>query len=98
MGRRYSVARAATERHLCHTRPGIHLGNPPDVPCEIALISNESATSPTPPFPPESRYPIENPSALIGNVRMRCPVAANTALHTAGANGGRPGSPRPLGG
>ena len=31
-------------------------------------------------------------------VRMRCPVAAKTALHTAGASGGRPGSPSPLGG
>ena len=29
---------------------------------------------------------------------MRLPVAAKIALHTAGAAGGRPGSPKPVGG
>ena len=33
-----------------------------------------------------------------GNSRTRLPVAANTALHNAGANGGTPGSPTPAGG
>ena len=31
----------------------------------------------------------------IGNVRMRLPVAANSALHSAGDAGGNPGSPSP---
>src|SRR6185436_5937216 len=31
-----------------------------------------------------------------GRLRMRLPVAANTALMNAGANGGTPGSPTPL--
>jgi hypothetical protein len=34
----------------------------------------------------------------IGSLRMRLPVAAKMALHSAGANGGTPGSPTPLGG
>ena len=33
-----------------------------------------------------------------GSSRTRLPVAANTALHRAGANGGTPGSPTPAGG
>jgi len=33
-----------------------------------------------------------------GNSRIRFPVAAKIALHTAGANGGTPGSPTPAGG
>src|SRR5512143_836118 len=37
-------------------------------------------------------------SGLIGNLRMRLPVAANTAFATAGAIGGTPVSPMPLGG
>src|SRR6201987_2760560 len=34
----------------------------------------------------------------IGSARMRFPVAAKIALAKAGANGGTPGSPTPLGG
>ena len=34
----------------------------------------------------------------IGRLRIRLPVAAKIALHSAGANGGTPGSPTPLGG
>ncbi|MGF6311618.1 hypothetical protein ABIB82_005719 [Bradyrhizobium sp. i1.8.4] len=34
----------------------------------------------------------------IGSARMRLPVAAKIALISAGANGGTPGSPTPLGG
>ena len=34
----------------------------------------------------------------IGSARMRFPVAAKMALVSAGANGGTPGSPTPLGG
>ncbi len=34
----------------------------------------------------------------IGSRRMRLPVAAKMALHSAGANGGMPGSPTPLAG
>ena len=34
----------------------------------------------------------------IGRLRMRFPVAAKIALMSAGAKGGRPGSPAPLGG
>jgi hypothetical protein len=34
----------------------------------------------------------------IGSARMRLPVAANMASIRAGANGGAPGSPTPLGG
>src|SRR5207302_1152204 len=34
----------------------------------------------------------------IGNLRTRFPVPAKTALHTAGAMGGSPASPTPLGG
>src|SRR5262249_5998432 len=34
----------------------------------------------------------------IGRRRMRLPVAWKIALHSAGANGGTPGSPTPLGG
>ena len=34
----------------------------------------------------------------IGNARIRLPVAAKMALIKAGANGGTPGSPTPLGG
>ena len=34
----------------------------------------------------------------IGKFRMRLPVAAKMAFASAGANGGRPGSPTPLGG
>jgi hypothetical protein len=37
---------------------------------------------------------VVNPS---GSLRSRFPVAAATALPTAGATGGRPGSPIPLG-
>src|ERR1700681_1365099 len=33
-----------------------------------------------------------------GNSRTRLPVAANTALYSAGAKGGTPGSPTPAGG
>src|ERR1700733_11092078 len=33
--------------------------------------------------------------SLIGSERIRLPVAANSALHKAGASGGRPGSPTP---
>lgn len=33
-----------------------------------------------------------------GNVRIRLPVAAKMALHTAGAAAGSPGSPNPVGG
>jgi hypothetical protein len=36
-------------------------------------------------------------SCWIGNDRMRLPVAAKIALHTAGAIGGTPGSPTPVG-
>ena len=34
--------------------------------------------------------------SLIGRRRMRLPVAAKMALHSAGAKGGSPGSPTPL--
>jgi len=34
-------------------------------------------------------------SVRIGNLRMRLPVPAKMALHTAGASGGTPGSPAP---
>jgi hypothetical protein len=34
---------------------------------------------------------------LIGSLRSRTPVAAKTALSTAGANADVPGSPMPLG-
>jgi putative oxidoreductase len=37
-------------------------------------------------------------SPTMGKVRMRLPVAAKTALQTAGAAAGRPGSPKPVGG
>jgi hypothetical protein len=37
-------------------------------------------------------------SSVIGSVRMRFPVAAKIALHTAGAAGGSAGSPSPVGG
>ena len=43
------------------------------------------------------RYAVK-PSSLIGSLRMRWPQAAKIALHTAGATGGRAGSPRPVGG
>jgi hypothetical protein len=36
-------------------------------------------------------------SLRIGSRRMRFPVAAKIALHTAGAMGGTPGSPQPVG-
>src|SRR5438445_4222704 len=38
------------------------------------------------------------PSLVRGNSRTRFPVAAKTALHSAGVNGGTPGSPIPAGG
>ena len=38
-----------------------------------------------------------NSSPLIGSLRIRLPVAAAIALTTAGATGGRAGSPIPLG-
>ena len=41
----------------------------------------------------ETRYVFDS-----GNSRTRFPVAAKIALHTAGANGGTPGSPTPAGG
>lgn len=34
-------------------------------------------------------------SSVIGSERIRLPVAAKTALHSAGAMGGKPGSPTP---
>jgi radical SAM superfamily enzyme YgiQ (UPF0313 family) len=37
-------------------------------------------------------------SGIIGKRRIRLPVAAKIALHSAGANGGTPGSPTPAGG
>ena len=37
-------------------------------------------------------------SPANGSVRIRLPVAAKIALHTAGAAAGRPGSPKPVGG
>jgi len=40
----------------------------------------------------------DDQSSRIGRRRMRCPVAANTALVTAGATGGIAGSPVPVGG
>ena len=39
----------------------------------------------------------ENPFRVSGNSRTRFPVAAYTALHSAGTNGGTPGSPTPAG-
>ena len=39
-----------------------------------------------------------NSSALMGSRRMRLPVSANMAFPTAGAIGGTPGSPTPVGG
>ena len=39
-----------------------------------------------------------NPAFVNGNSRMRFPVAAKIALHSAGANAGNPGSPIPPGG
>ncbi len=36
-------------------------------------------------------------SPIIGSVRIRFPVAAKMALHTAGAAAGSPGSPKPVG-
>src|ERR1700686_1853036 len=38
------------------------------------------------------------PARLNGNSRTRLPVAAKIALQSAGAKGGRPGSPIPAGG
>ncbi len=40
----------------------------------------------------------EIPLRANGNVRMRFPVAANTAFAMAGSTGGRAGSPSPVGG
>ena len=40
----------------------------------------------------------ENPFRVSGNSRTLFPVAANTALQSAGTNGGTPGSPTPAGG
>src|ERR1700730_10249889 len=49
--------------------------------------------------PPLSNLPLYVSSCLpIGSVRMRFPVAAKMALINAGAKGGTPGSPTPLGG
>src|SRR5205823_14628056 len=49
---------------------------------------------------PSGRTPDAQVSSClpIGNARMRLPVAAKMAFIKAGANGGRPGSPAPLGG
>lgn len=44
------------------------------------------------------RYDHLKLSPANGSVRMRLPVAAKIALHTAGAAAGRPGSPKPVGG
>ena len=43
-------------------------------------------------------HPFFNSSALMGSRRMRLPVTENTAFPTAGAIGGTPGSPTPVGG
>jgi hypothetical protein len=59
-----------------------------------------------------SQHPVESPDWLggegaqvalscagsIGRLRTRLPVAAKIALHSAGAIGGTPGSPMPVGG
>jgi hypothetical protein len=42
-------------------------------------------------------YQIEKPCLTIGSERMRLPVAANIALHTAGATNATAGSPMPPG-
>ncbi len=45
---------------------------------------------------PRMRGPVSTHTTFpIGSFRMRLPVSANTALHTAGAIGGVPGSPTP---
>ncbi len=41
--------------------------------------------------------PARSIRASMGSVRMRLPVAANSALHSAGSTGGSGGSPRPVG-
>src|SRR6202020_3593669 len=53
-------------------------------------------------FHARERQPLFGPQIAnclpIGSDRMRLPVAAKIALISAGANGGTPGSPTPLGG
>ncbi len=56
---------------------------------------HESEGGIAPAFAQRSCYASWSP---IGSWRMRLPVAAKMALHSAGANGGTPGSPTPLGG
>src|SRR5437773_12513045 len=43
-------------------------------------------------------YAHEKPCLESGSERMRVPVTAKMALHTAGSSGGSAGSPRPVGG
>ena len=49
-------------------------------------------------FKHKSFYAKLKPCFVIGIVRMRSPVAAKIALHTAGKTGGNAGSPNPVGG
>jgi len=63
------------------------------------LLSDRWKRRETPGVPSRASVSPQASNCLpIGSDRMRFPVAAKIALISAGANGGTPGSPTPLGG
>ena len=82
----------ALERKYIHMLPGVnYLGDKrTSHPTKTKYATSDS---------PEAKTVLHTSFAFdSGNSRKRFPVAANTALHNAGANGGTPGSPTPAGG
>src|SRR6202140_488902 len=75
----------------------------PDVQLNPPVNARTAKISPVLPVPSVviffcSHAAYEKPLRVSGNSRTRFPVAAKTALHSAGTNGGTPGSPTPAGG
>ncbi len=88
-----------TSQVMTHSAPGaqVQINGPqlqgPLTHLGAALAANVSSTM----NPSAQRLTCGLYSSESGNVRRRLPVNANTALATAGAITGRPGSPTPVG-
>src|SRR4051812_24566542 len=94
-GRRIAIGAAASDVLGAH--------------CEMTVLGRREAPPSTNPQPPESfaaaaentsehRYTHFKSCFEIGSDRIRLPVAAKIALHSAGGAGGSAGSPSPVGG